>query len=403
MTANLSSAVQHDTEPGLVSISPLNSTDAYVNASTNTSWNGSSTPGGVQGQLFRSFTEYKAAEFINEYYLYLVSGIGVPGNIACIITLISMKQKLSSALFMMTLAVADLVAIAFKLSFLLLTKKDVQMGNTGCQLVYMLGTASQMYSNWILVAMTAERFIAIWFPFQVKKFCTRKNAVSVLVVLLIFFIIANVQFLFTFEEVPDPFMSWNCQPKKKFQEFIQFVWYWIDGALYAIIPIIIILILNSLIIYAVRKSSKSHLHLTNRIQNLNEKISQQKQITTMLLTTSIMFILLIMPNCVFFIAREYWTWKETPLGNAQYYLVYQLVFLLSDLNHAVNFYLYCFSGRKFRQKFKDLILCRRKQPRYTPTSCISNMEYPRKASSTTTAVQTCSPRHSILSGQQNHI
>lgn len=390
MTTVFTIAPNNTDDPRVVSVSPLNTTDDY-NGAASTVWNDSSTTDEYEVPSFVQFGEYKAAELINNYYLYLVCSIGVPGNVACIVTLTFMKPKVSSALYMMTLAVADLSALALKLSYLLLTKNDVELGDRLCQLIFMLGTASQMYSNWILVAMTLERFIAIWFPFQVKKLCTKKNALFIIVALLVFFILSNVQFLFTFEEVKDPFMSWDCRPKAEYREFVQFVWYWIDGALYAILPIILITILNSLIIYSVRKSSRAQLHLTNRIQKINEKFSQQRQITMMLLTTSIMFLLLVMPNCIFFIAREYWTWKETPLGISQYYLVYQIVFLLSDLNHAVNFYLYCLSGRKFRQKFVELLCCRRKQSRRSPASYVSSIDVPRVAvSSSATNIATVS-------------
>lgn len=379
------SVAPNNTSSGLFSSSPVNYTDVFESTSANSSWNGTWSDYDQQGPYFTEFPEYKAAEFINNYYLYVVCAIGVPGNVACIVTLTCMKPTFSSAVYMVTLAIADLVAIALKLSYLLLTKNDVRIGDRMCQLIFMLGTVSQMYSNWILVAMTTERFIAIWFPFQVKKLCTKKNAVAVITLLLIFFILANIQFLFTFEEVKDTFMSWDCRPKENYKEFIQFVWYWIDGALYAMIPIIVILILNSLIIYSVRKSSNAQLHLTNRIKNMNEKISQQKQITMMLLTTSLVFLVLILPNCVFFIAREYWSWKESQLGNAQYYLVYQVVFLLSDLNHAVNFYLYCFSGRKFRQRFLELICCRKRRFGKSPSSYVSSINVP-KISATNTCI-----------------
>ncbi|KAL4228498.1 hypothetical protein ACF0H5_011546 [Mactra antiquata] len=310
-------------------------------------------------ESFTEYIEYSVAEFINNYYLYFVCVIGIPGNIACIITLTFMGGKLSSAMYMTTLAIADLIAIGLKLAYFLLTKYDIRLGDSVCRLMFMFGTVSQMYSNWILVVMTTERFIAIWFPLKVKKLCSKWRSISILIVLFILFILVNLQFIFTFEEVKDPFLSWDCRPKEQYRKFIQTVWYWIDGALYAVLPIIIILVLNSLIIYAVRKSNRALTNLTNRRKNSKDKLTQQKQITLMLLAVSLTFVLLVMPNCIFFVARQYWTWKETQLGIAQYYLVYQIVFLLSDLNHAVNFYLYCLSGRKFRQKFINVLCFKR--------------------------------------------
>lgn len=313
----------------------------------------------------KSFTEYKeyeVAKFINDYYLYIVCAIGIPGNIACIVTLTSMRPILSSAIYMLALAIADLIALALKMLYLQLTAKDVRLGDRLCQFIFMVGTVSQMYANWILVALTIERFIAIWFPFKVRKLCTGRNAILVLTGMLIFFILANFQFFFTFEEVSDNFLTWDCRPKAEQMAFVQFVWYWIDGILYAILPITFLLVFNGLIIFAIRRSSRKQQELTNGTGNGSENHTHQRQITTMLLTASAIFIILILPNCIFFLVKEHWTWRETSSGIAQYYLVYQIIFLLSDLSHAVNFYLYCLSGRKFRQKFFQLVYpCYRKQ------------------------------------------
>ena len=78
----------------------------------------------------------------------------------------------------------------------------------------------------------------------------------------------------------------------------------------------------------------------------------------MLITVSVVFVLTTLPNCIMFIAQNYWDYEKDILTFANHYLIYQIVFVLSDSNHAVNFYLYFLSGRKFRQHFCNLICCR---------------------------------------------
>lgn len=324
-------------------------------------------------KMFTEYTEFKVAKFINDYYLYMICGIGIPGNIACILTLIFMRPVMSSTIYMLCLAGVDTIALVLKMTYFQLTAFDVQIGARGCQLIFLFGTVSQQLSNWILVAMTLERFIAIWFPFKVKTFCNRRNAIASFVFMLVFFILANLQFVFTFEEVTDPFVKFDCRPKQEYDRFVTYVWYWIDGVLYAFLPISLISVFNALIIHAIRKSSREQKDLTNRAINMSEKLTQQRQLTLMLLTISLVFVILILPNCIFFILKAYWSWQETMQGQAQYFLVFQTVFLLSDLNHAVNFYLYCLSGRKFRQKFAQIICCRKIRPRRNPQSYYSNL------------------------------
>jgi gastrin-releasing peptide receptor len=299
----------------------------------------------------KDFIEYKIAEFMENNYRYLVCAVGIPGNLACILTLAYIRPKLASYMFMMALAIGDLTAIALKVFYRIRNLNEMELGDRFCQLIFMFGNTSQMYPNWILVALTTERFIAVWFPFNFKTTCTRKNALVAIVVILLFLIAANLQYLFTYEELPG---SHHCEPKENYKNFIQFAWYWIDGALYAIIPIILILVLNSMILYGINRTQTNH-------SSHRQQISHEA--TKMLLPTSITFVLLVMPNCVFFIIRGYWNYKGSPLGIAQHHLLYHIVFLLSDLNHAVNFYLYCLSGRAFREQIVDLLCFRKRKPR----------------------------------------
>ncbi|XP_052804579.1 probable G-protein coupled receptor B0563.6 [Mya arenaria] len=306
---------------------------------------------------YMDYPEYRAANSINEYYLYVICGIGIPGNIACLVTLTLMRPFTSSDVYMMTLAVADMLALIIKMLFLKLTEYNVQLHNAGCQVIFLLGTTTQTYANWVLVLLTFERFVAVWFPLRVKNVCRKRNSVCVLFVLLVFFIGAHLHFLFTFEEASHHLQTWMCQPKVRYVRFITNVWYWIDGALYALLPTLFIFIFNGLIISTVWRSSRAQRYLTNgaRGRPEMEAASQQRQITAMLLVASVVFVILILPNCVFFIVKDHVAWRATPKGTAQYHLVQQIVFVLSDLSHAVNFYLYCVSGRKFRQKFLYLI------------------------------------------------
>ena len=235
-----------------------------------------------------------------------------------------MRPMMSSSIYMLSLAAVDTVAIVLETVYLQLTAYNIQLRSRGCQTMFLFGTVSQQLSNWILVAMTLERFIAIWFPFKVKKFCNKRNAVISLIVMFVFFMLANLQFVFTFEEISDSFFTYDCRPKSGHAEFVKYVWYWIDGALYAFLPIILIIVFNGLIIYAVRKSGRNQRDLTNHAMNMIEELVQQRQVTDMLLTISLVFVILILPSCIFFIVKTYWSWRETMHGIAQYYLVYQL-------------------------------------------------------------------------------
>ena len=349
--------------------------------------------------MLSDYMEFRAALWINKYYLYIICAIGVPGNIACIATLTQMKPFLSYAVYMLLLAVSDMVSITIKMVYFQITANDVKMGDIFCQLILFLGTVAQQYSNWILVAMTVERFVAIWFPFKVKKICTKRNVALANIVMIVVFICANWHFLLTFEEVADPLLVWDCRPKPNFAYFINVVWYWIDGTLYAFLPIILIVVLNGLIVYAVKRATNTRIDLTNNTKKARDKAAQQRQMTIMLLTISMVFIVLVLPNCIFFIVKEYWTWKNTLHGTAQYFLLYQIVFVLSDLNHAVNFYLYCLSGKRFRHNFlKVICISKRRHSAVESQSCYATVEQSNRAADETSLTNLSpisSPHHQL--------
>ncbi|KAH3701850.1 hypothetical protein DPMN_076846 [Dreissena polymorpha] len=301
------------------------------------------------------YVEYDIAAAINRYYLYVICGIGIPGNVACFVTSSNMKPFRSSDLYMAALAVADLTSLLIKFSYVRITATNSRLGDVGCQWFYALGSTSVMYANWIVVALTLERFIAVTLPLKVKQLCQKRSSICVLAVLFIVVFLANIQFLFTFEEMSDVFLTWTCASKQDFRTFHTFTWYWIDGALYAFLPTLFILVFNGLIIFKIRKSTLEKRHLSAEQRHSTETSNYQRQITVMLLSVSVAFVVLTLPNCTFFIVKAYWSWMESAHGVAKYYLVMQIVFVLSDLSHALNFYLYCISGRKFRQKFLKLV------------------------------------------------
>ncbi|KAK7462074.1 hypothetical protein BaRGS_00038522, partial [Batillaria attramentaria] len=235
------------------------------------------------------------------------------------ITILRMKPYSSPSLCVATLAVVDNLCLLVKLLLLQLTKNDVNLGVYGCKTLYYLGNAFAIFANWILVLMTIERFLAIWFPLKIGRLCTQ------------------------------------------YKDFIELTWFLVDGAFYAIIPCALLIVFNSLIVWGISRAAVVQRSLTHDARSGSskslsnqaaEKVRQQRQITIMLLVVCVTFILLIMPNCVFFIYKGHWDHDDS------------LIFLLSDLTHAVNFFVYFISTKKFRDRFLDTVcFCKRWQRR----------------------------------------
>lgn len=315
-------------------------------------------------------TEYRAAVYINNYYLYLLNGIGIPGSVCALITICNMKPLTSSSLYMAVLSVVDALSLIFKLLYLLLTLYDIRMYDIGCKSLFFIGTYLMHYSNWLLVSMTIERFIAIWFPLRVTKLCTKRRACLNMVLVGVLLVVVNFQFFITAKEDSHNVYVWVCTFHDQYLEFSAKVWYWIDGAVYSIIPFVLLIIFNTLIICGIKMASSKQKMLTNKIDKTKgtDKVKHQQQITVMLISISVVFVILTVPNCCLFILKNYWNFKKDIHTYATYFLVVNVIFFLSDLNHAINFYLYFLSGRKFRRMFINSICCCRRKPLRRPYS-----------------------------------
>lgn len=108
-----------------------------------------------------------------------------------------------------------------------------------------------MTSSWMIVAICIERFIAVSIPFKVKIICKRKVCIIALGIVYITVAIWNLIIAIETRIVKDHI----CQlylPKKPY------VWYMMSSAaIHFLIPMTLLLILTSLMIYKMFKHSRA--------------------------------------------------------------------------------------------------------------------------------------------------
>lgn len=217
--------------------------------------------------------------------------------------------------------------------------------------------------------MTLERFIAVWFPLKVTRIYSKTKATVVLVCICLLTVGFNAIYLWIVHQNSDGGAGLSCAIKQKY-EFLKTYWYWADALAYSIIPCLLVIISNTLIIFNVQLSSKKQRHLTNNIDKSSRRMRDQQQITTMLIVISLVFLALMVPNSVFYVVSSYWHTTPYSYDHVKFRFCKQLVHVLSDLNHAVNFYLYFLSMATFRRRFLETVCCRRptKKPKGTSSS-----------------------------------
>ncbi|KAL8609460.1 hypothetical protein ACOMHN_037982 [Nucella lapillus] len=355
---------------------------------------------------YEEYAEVKAALLIEIIYIPAIVSVGVLGNFLCFVTLVfTSLRTTSTCVYMAAIAVLDSIILVLNLSFLI-------RGYTGHTEFYLRNDWTCGFHNFLfyfsihfdvllLLALTVDRFIVVKFPLKAQSLCTPKSAIKAIAALGLLSFALNFQIFFNArlgpsESFADPLMCWYPDPEIDF--FMRKIYTWIDASIYSFIPFISLFILNLLIIRQLKVSQKFSHHFTDSkigrtysdlsTSNISttvagermeepgsistisgrktkenrdgEKDSRKKattntNITVMLLLVSFTFLLLTSPVVLVLLYKRYHWLPRTPAERARARLTHAFVDNLMYTNHAINFLLYCISGRRFRQELKRLL------------------------------------------------
>ncbi len=262
--------------------------------------------------------------------------------------------------------------------------------------------------------MNADKFLAVCLPLRVSDLLSRKKAYAVVIAVIICsMLVASVHASRTV--LKNNAYCWLETPQDEKLVFI------LDAFFWCFVPFFVISILNAAIFLALLRARReaSHLHeatnspntatmlrkstngrtstnnylkpstnssIKNQFRSSTTKTlsttnrtrmqSQNLQITIMLITISISFFVLTLPNAIYYlliflrVLIESWKAVKCDVNlyrNLDVYVrtsavMYLISNITSDLMHVVNFFMYFISGARFRTEFHRLIfkqLCRR--------------------------------------------
>ena len=200
---------------------------------------------------------------------------------------------------------------------------------------------------WILVAFTVDRFVAVCFPLEKAEICKARKAYMICLGIVLAAVAKNVHVFWTrgmVYELQDGVMVPVDVCGKPYLYFSIFVRPWIAFTLVTGVPFSVIGVCNASIIKALLRARKLH-----RQQNI--RTTQQKtyyQMTIMCLGASCAFLVLVTPSIVLLIGKPYWTSRDDP--NVVYDIAKAINNQLVYVNHSINFFLYCLTGKRFRRE-----------------------------------------------------
>ena len=210
-------------------------------------------------------------------------------------------------------------------------------------------------SSWVTVLISFERYIAIFHPFKVHVHCTRKKMLMAVIIIIILACTSQIPVFFTCSLI---FMG--QQPKcLSFvsNTWTEFIFIFLTFMLYSFVPLIIITILNILLIRKIQVQDA--FRARSQGQHSASKFSMKnRSLVAMMVCLCVVFAALFLPATILVIVDhlcKVTTGKGCAFGGVW---LKKIALMLNDINHGVNFFLYCLTGSVFRQAFFQFFRCK---------------------------------------------
>jgi hypothetical protein len=300
-----------------------------------------------------------------DYMVLIVAPIfillGTVGNVLSIIVLLRLARKgATMSIYLVALAASDIVVLWNGCFPLWLSKLGVThfalLHITVCKVSVFAQSLFTHMSSWLQVTVTIARMMAVCSPFKVQFRCVPKLSVAVIASLLCVLTGLNLHFFFEMDYI-QPRSKIICWGTGYHYYFLQNIWPWIDMAVYALAPAIILTVGTICIRVKVVSSQKLTQRQPNPVNSksvpkvVTRQIDKNAAMTAMLITINVVFVLCITPICVFLIIN---TFVVFTYSVELWWWVFFISQMLTFLNHSINFLLYSISGSRFREELKSL-------------------------------------------------
>lgn len=288
--------------------------------------------------------------------------VGVIGNLLALTVLPHFARRISTYMYLLAMCILDLCVL--HLGLLISWLQEIlginihSLSQYSCKIVTFLGYVCSDASVWLVVAVTFERFMSMCHPFKATSLCRVRKALLVIFLVLVFSILVNLHIFWTIGLIPDLNNATVCGP----HESITLIWPCIDLAVYFVLPFLSTGIFNVKIIGKIRKMKRNSMHRRASLTTMNTCVPTdtniKKKLTWMMVVVSLTFVVTTFPMAAMLcVTAVFNSLKNVPKINRQLFTkVLSFAELLMFTNHAINFYLYVASSKKFRKALRQ-VLC----------------------------------------------
>lgn len=300
--------------------------------------------------------------WIQKVLLPLVVIIGIIGNGITVVVLTRRRMRSSTNTYLTALAISDLLYLIFVFTLSL----EHYPNSHGSDFYhywayYRFGIwfvdATTSVSTWLTVAFTVERYIAICHPMTGKSLCTESRARIVILVVYILGFLATVSTPFEWQ-VYEKNITENGNDTEIYVGIKEtdlalndsyttaFSWFW--SITFVFIPLLLLGIFNSFLIFAVHDSRKKRCKMT-QTDHASSTQRQENKITITLIAVVILFMICQIPTAIMFILKNAYKPFDYPYLDKPYRILGNIFNFLVTINAAANFLLYCAFSARYRR------------------------------------------------------
>ncbi len=310
--------------------------------------------------------------WVNGVVTSIVFVLGLIGNVLTIIILLQRAMRSSTNVYLSALAVWDSIVLICTMLLIGLPGMPIFTGYMWygyayiVSYIYPLALIAQTATIWLTVSFTVERYIAVCHPLKAATMCTIWRAKVVIIGASVGSTFYNIPRWFEYRplyvvdaDTNATRIIVNPSDFSMNPTYVQIYYSWLYVPILCIIPLLVLSIMNLFLILAVRKSRKQR-------KNMNVKQSRENNVTIMLVSVVIVFIICQVPALVYNLA--YAIDRVYVQSNFGYQVLSVFRNFLVCTNSAINFILYCALGQKFRRIFLHTFFRRCINGTYIPMS-----------------------------------
>ena len=304
----------------------------------------------------KAYTTFKIADFINTYWYPILVPIGLVGNSLSFLVMIQPNnRKMSTCIYMATVSINDNVMMFVCLHYYLVSGLQIHKWNSiECKSAGFVTLFALQNCTFQVLTMTLDKYIAIKWPHKSAVYSTPRRAKIIVVTVYLCVCIYNIPHFFLSKVIGGQCLNFGVK------SVITRVYSWVSFVLNAVIPFTLLIHMYCVIVKVVRQSR--NLFKDNDV-NTGQEMDQgrqktiknaQNQLTIMLLLVTTLFLILLFPAYFRFIYLVF-ARRDTPFDYATSMLIFQVTAKLYMTNSGINFFLYCLSGKKFRNYLREIL------------------------------------------------